>query len=77
MIKIEYFGKIFTIPVKYHFISTDKDGAIRLHIHKPKTREEYWINFLNSKDMILTIATIDYDGDWKESLKSIQDIIVK
>lgn len=80
-IDINYFGLPITIDnmmfdgTKPKYITTDKDGSVWVHLHKP-SHSDYFPCWLSDGDNV-SIGKMKFDGDWKNSLAKIKDIKIK
>lgn len=61
-----YLGASFTVPYDAEFMAIDSDGSLNSFDNKPSLGNTLWYD--EHQD---TIGLVEFDGDWKNSLRDI------
>ena len=64
-----YFGYAYKVPLWVRYVAVDEDGEIFGYCDKPEISKFYqhWC----ADDDGVEMGTVDYNGDWKESLVEV------
>ena len=67
--EVEYFGKKFLVPEDTKWLAVDSSGL--LHAYKAKDAPLAWGSCFSSYADYISIAFLEYDGDWTKSLVEV------
>ena len=65
---IRYYGLPLCVPKWVRYLTTDSYGRIKGHEVKPAIEIHFNRDWYNRYAETNTLATIDFEGDWRESL---------
>lgn len=78
LIQVDYFGAIFTVPVRYKYLAADADGTVCAYEETPIIvgNNKCWTENLESDSCC--VAEIDLDEmDWRDTFMEVVDCEVK
>lgn len=65
---VRYYGLALSVPKWVQYLTTDSYGKVKGHEVKPSVDKNFDRDWYNRYAETNTLATVNFEGDWRESL---------